>query len=281
VLTGDNPINNQRMLGHVWWAEHCENLAFFSQVQTRFNTIKILALIEEANQPENRDQVYLAWLTRISPAEVIGYFSEVAFQIRHGEIMRLPGAHLSSLIPFPRNLFLVGTMDTVQFNWFDEYLLSQTTVIYWPETSSAFFPCHPLTTMITGNETEFLATCIRSERAGRSKLRCLSELRSIAVHPLTRVENLMRTHGVQLPGSVLEEVIVYFANSWSRDGSGLFDPSPSRNREIALDLATSQILLPHGWETIQRSGFLRSELRETLGDDCPYSQAFLDRLEMS
>ena len=278
ALTGGNPIQYQKMIGHAWWAERSENLAFFTQVQTRFNTWKIFALIEEANLPENRNQAHIACLTRISPAEVIGYFSQVAFQLRHSQIMRLPGVHLSSPIPYPRNLFMIGTMDTVQFDWFDEDLLSQTTIIHWPDVELAFSPGSSLTPTIPGGETGFLSSCIRNERAARLKLQRLSGWQAQAMRPLREVESLMMKHGVQLPGSVMAEVNIYLANAWSREGHDLFASSPAHNEDIALDLAISQAVLPRGWETIRRSATLRKGLREVLSNRCPYSQAFLDRL---
>ncbi len=116
VLTGGDPLRCQMMVGHAWWARASREVALFTEAQTRFNTDKILALIEEAWKPENVNRVFLACLTRISPAELMGFFSEVAFQLRHGQIMRLPTAHLSEPIPYPSNLFLVGTMDKTRLD---------------------------------------------------------------------------------------------------------------------------------------------------------------------
>jgi hypothetical protein len=118
------------MVGHAWWAGRSGDVGFFTQAQTRFNSAKILALVEEALQPENAQRVYIACLTRISPAEVISFFSEIALQLQHGQLIRLPGVHLTQPIPNPPHLLLIGTMDTTQSDWADANLLSGEAVIY-------------------------------------------------------------------------------------------------------------------------------------------------------
>jgi hypothetical protein len=80
-------------------------------------TEKLLYVIEEASQPENAQQVFVVGLTHISPAELLSFFTEIAYQMPHNRIMRLGDAHLSTPVPFPPNLLLIGTMDTMDFNW--------------------------------------------------------------------------------------------------------------------------------------------------------------------
>lgn len=130
VLTGGDPLQCQMMVGHAWWAGRSGDVGFFTQAQTRFNSAKILAMVEEALQPENAQRVYIACLTRISPAEVISFFSEIALQLQHGQLIRLPGVHLTQPIPYPPNLFLIGTMDTTQSDWAESNSLSGEAVIY-------------------------------------------------------------------------------------------------------------------------------------------------------
>jgi hypothetical protein len=49
-------------------------VSFFVEAQTRFNVTKLLAVIEEAWQPENRNREFVACPTHISPAELVGFF---------------------------------------------------------------------------------------------------------------------------------------------------------------------------------------------------------------
>ncbi|QPC83132.1 hypothetical protein G4Y79_01790 [Phototrophicus methaneseepsis] len=263
-LTDGDPIRSQMMNGHAWWAEKTRDIAFFIETQTRFNTVKLLAVIEEAWQPENTNSVFVACLTRISPAEVISFFSDLAFQLQHGQIMRLPRARLTEPIPYPPNLFLIGTMDTTRFDWSDdENLLSKTTMIQWSEGEMK-----PTTQRkwesITLGETGFLRSLIRDEAVARLKLHHILGNEQPALHPLLLAERLLNEQEIRLPGSVKGETLVYVANAWSKDGVGLFDQVTPNNLATALDLAIVQILLPRISAIIRDSQTLRRRLQEAL-----------------
>ncbi len=274
ILAGESH-RCQLLDGHAWWAGHTGNVALFTEVQTRFTSAKILALVEEALQPVNANRVFIACLTRISPAELNGYFSEVAFQLGHGQLMRLPGAHLLEPIPYPPNLFLLGTMDTTDCNLVDADLLSKANIIHWPavEAEGTEYPAE------TGadcpeDETSFLHACIRNEKAARQKLHRILGNFWEALGPLMAVEGLAECWGVSLPGSVTDEVLIYLANAWSPEGIGLFNGPPSENLAIALDFATAQTILPRVARTVQYSAARRDWLQQTL-HAFPYSEAYL------
>jgi energy-coupling factor transporter ATP-binding protein EcfA2 len=281
ILTTSNPVNCQKLIGHAWWAERSDNLAYFMQVQTRFNTWKILALMREANLSENWEQALIILMTRISPAEVNGYFSQMAFQLQHQRVMRLPCAHLASPIPYPDNLFMLATMDAIRFDWFDENILSEVAIVHWHERELTFSPGFTLVSQMAASDTEFLSSCIRDEQEARLKLQRLIGWQMEISHPLLEVENLLMNYGVKLPTSTMGDVNVYLANAWSKEGNGLFTQSPAHNMNIALDLAISQVVLPRGWETIHRSAALRKGLTEVLSDQYPYAGKFLNRLDIS
>ncbi len=280
VLTGGDPFRYQVMPGHAWWAGQTGNVALFTEAQTRLNTSKILALIDEAWQPENAQRVFIACLSHISPAELLGFFSELAFQLRHGELMRLPGLHLTAPIPYPSNLLLVGTMDTARFDhWSDADLLSMTAVIPWPALSlgQAFPPAQ--TTMARDGESVFLHACIRSDLAARLKLQRILGWRPLAIRPLVQITDLLKRHAVELSGMVMNEVLIYLANAWTNEGDGLFDERVSRNLVIALDLAIAQTLLPRVSEIIRQSVAVPRQLRAALNGQFPRSVAFLESLD--
>jgi hypothetical protein len=277
VLVGENPIAFQKMPGHTWWGKHSENIAVFARAQTKYNTTKIIALIEEALQPENHDRMYFACLDRISPGELHGYFSNLAFQIQHGEIMLLPGIHLTMPIPFPPNLVMVATMDVPRFDWFDQDILSQTTIIRWQKSESATIPLPRIPSKLSNTmQSGFLKCCVRSERKAWKKLEHIPGWGERTLRAILEVESVLMKHGVQLPRSVLGEALIYLANAWSFKGQGLFDPSPVRNMNFALDMAISQSVLPHGWNRLVNSAGLREDLCNVLGAQFPHSLEFLE-----
>ncbi len=275
-LADGDPIRSQMMNGHAWWAEKTRDVAFFIEAQTRFNTVKMLAVIEEAWQPENTNRVFVACLTHMSPAEVSCFFSEVASQLQHGQITRLPRARLTEPIPYPPNLFLIGTVDTTRFDWSDENLLSQTTLIQCVE--SEIKPTAELDReSIPLGETGFLDSIVRSDTAAYLKLCRILGSEQPALHPLLLAERLLNEHKFRIPGSVKGEILIYLANAWSKEGIGLFDQGTPNNLAIALDLGIVQILLPRIGATIRDSPILRRRLRDAMSR-FPRSVDFLERL---
>lgn len=276
LLTDGDPLRYQTMNGHAWWAEKTRNVTFFIEAQTRFNTTKMLAVIEEAWQPENTNHVFVACLTDMSPAEVIGFFSEVASQLRHGQIMRLPRVHLTEPIPYPPNLLLIGTMDTLHFDWSDEDLLSKTTLIQWTEGEKKP-TAEPDWGSIPVGETGFLSSLIRNEATACLKLYRILGSEQQFLRPLLSAERLLNEHEIRLPGSVRGEILIYLANAWSKDGIGLFDRVTPNNLAIALDLAMAQILLPRVDAMIRDDPRLQRALRAVM-NQFPHSTAFLESL---
>jgi len=275
ALIGDDPFRCQMMMGHAWWAGQTGNVALFTDMLTRLNSDKILNLIEEAGRPQNAHRVYIACLTRISPAELIGFFSELACQLQHGQLMRLPSIHLTEPIAYPSNLLLIGTMDTGRFDWDDADLLAQTTVVQWSaaEAKPLVAGCKPVTTV--DDESEFLSSRVGNEWFARAKLVRFLKWDARCIQLIYQVRDLLQAHQVSLTDAVLDEAVVYFANAWTKRGVGLFHSSNTRNAQIALDLALAQTVLPRAKQAIHASATLTDQLRAAL-EALPYSLAVLD-----
>jgi hypothetical protein len=263
------------MIGHPYWASGSQNVALFTQLQTRFNTEMLLSLIEEAWQPENSDRLFIACMARISPAEVENYFSRLAFQLDHGELMCLPYAHFSDPIPFPPNLLIVGTMDATQFGWWDGQLLSHTGVLLWPKGRENANPQAAASSALSNGEGLFLRSSIRTIRKARRKLAGILGWRLKGLQPLSQAATTIEKHTGQFPKLAIDEALIFLANCWSEQGHGLFDLLPSRNLTIALDLVMAQSLLPRVYKKVHKSRHLRRELQELLNDQFPQATAVL------
>ncbi|MEK6573775.1 MAG: hypothetical protein AABZ58_05605, partial [Chloroflexota bacterium] len=90
--------------------------------------------------------------------------------------------------------------------------------------------------------------------------------------------SLLREYSVALPDSVRDEVLIYLANAWTRNGRGLFDSAHPHNMTMALDLAMGQIILPRLSATIRHSVTLRKQLGEALEGRFPCSAELLNSL---
>lgn len=261
----------QMLTGHPWWAEGSDDVARNTELHLRYSTEKILSIIEEARQPYNAHQVFVACLTQISPAELLSFFTEVAFQLQNGQIMRLGDTHLTEPMPFPSNLRIIGTMDTNSFDWWDNELLLSTTVIQWSPPSD--FPDPIFNQSVMLDEYEFLQSCVRGKDAAYRKVYPVLKHQRQPLYSLLQVEATLRKYISSLDLAV-DEVMIYLANSWSRLGDGLFHPSPDRNLAIALDMAIKQILLPRAVDAIRSRETLRNRLLDIFADEYPRSTGF-------
>ena len=116
------------LTGHPWWAIG-SSLQALADIQTRYTSEMVLDIFEEAQLPQNSGTAFIVCFARISPSELQNFFTDLAFQIQNDRVMRLGDVHLDKPTPFPSNLFIIGTMDTDEYCWWDTDLLLMTTVI--------------------------------------------------------------------------------------------------------------------------------------------------------
>ena len=272
LLAGNN-LQRQVVQGHAWYAGGKPANTILIGMHARMITEKLLFTIEEASQPENAQQVFIVGLTHISPAELRSCFTEVGNQVRHKQIMRIGDAHLSEPIPFPPNLLLIGTLDTNNLGSWDEDLLSGATIVRWCAEAG-------ISQAADGNQSqnrgrEFMRSSLRDSRKAYKKLLSVMVGIKQPFQIVMLLRSVFRTHGIELPPALLNEVILYLANAWSVLGNGLFDPVTSRNLQIAFDLALAQLVLPHSLTAIQASGDLHAQLLFLLKERLPRSSALL------
>ncbi len=279
ALAGGDISRCQLMPGHAWWAGQNGNVGMLTEAQTRWNTSKILALIEEAWQPENADQVFIACLTRMSAAEVKAFFADVAFQIQRGELMRLPTAHFVEPIPYPPNLLLMGTIDVDSLPASDESLMGATNVIGWHARQTQ--PASDLATRTAALSLEpcFIRSCIRSQSEARRKLRGLLRHTEPMATLVCRVIAALRHNAVPAFRAIRKDMLIYLANAWDCRGQGLFDQRGEWNLAIALDWCLAENVFRHALLTSPRPRELKVGLQGLLGRDFPRAQACLARLE--
>lgn len=274
-LTGSNNLQRQVVPGHAWYAGGSPSNTFLVGMHARMITEKLLSVIEEASQPENAQQVFIMGLTHISPAELLSFFTEIAYQIQHKQLVRIGDVHLAEPVLFPPNLLLIGTFDTKGFDWWEQDLLNGATVIEWPAETVALQAVAPRDSQNLG--FEFMRSNLRDSRMAYKKLLSLVAGIKQPLQIVMLLRSVFRTHGLELPPDLLNEVILYLANAWSAQGNGLFDPVTSRNLGIAFDLALAQLILPHSLEAIRSSESLQAQLYPILDGQLPRSSAFLRR----
>lgn len=278
LLTGGDITQYQTMLGHAWWAEHSEKLALFTNAQAQLIEEKNISLLQNALKPLNKDQAFVVFIEKISPAETVWYFSEFFFQLRRMILTPKSGKYPQAPDTYPPNFFSIGTMDVPNFKWYDEDLLAQANVIHWHyynEKNRTRNPSEPSLYDLNGKKELIHSRILDAQGAYKKLLSIIRDLPN-ALLPIIEVEKMLLENGVEFSqGSMRNEVVIYLANAWTYVGIGLFDSSLTRNLEIALDLAIAQSVLPRGLKAISHSNKLRMGLRSILNDRFDYSRKFL------
>lgn len=276
VLLGDHHLQCQIVMGHPWWVGAHRASGVLATIHTRFVTEKILATMEEASQPENSGRIYIVCLAQISPAELSSCFVDVAYQLSHGEIMRIGDVHFSSSLPYPDNMWLIGTIDESYAIPLDENLMSEAMIVQQLSVEmSTSSTCSGGDRV--GLQEKFLNSRIRRPQAAYHKLQSILSKHGTTIAPILEVLQYLDNHGLHLPSSTLDDCVIYLANAWSFHGQGLFTQISSRNLETATDLAIAQILLPRIDGQIESLPGLRQELCNLL-PIYPHSLASLGRL---
>lgn len=270
VLTETPELQSQLFVGHARWAAQSKDVARFVEMQDEFNRSNLLALIEEASQKENTNRLFIACLTRISPAELHGYFSKPGFLLWPD----------TEPIPYPPNFRLLGTMDTVPVTGLREDLLTQTTVVHWRGKR--------LEGELADNWEEnwgipyqkFLHSCISDEQTAYIKLQRLLSGQRKAFLPLMQILDLLHRHDISLPHGVIGEVMRFLANSWSVKGFGLFDTDLLKNLNQALDLAIVQYVLPWIAASKTETSHLLLQIGEMFNGQFNEASAYIDAFQI-
>ena len=242
-LAGPGSSRIQEMVGHAWWASGLEGGAVFTGAQERLNREKILALMEEAGRDRSAGAVYVALLSRISPAEW-NDLATLAFHLDRGYV---PGGidhrALRRLRVSPRFL-LIATADAPAPPPWDVHLLRKTSLLPW--TTRHRLEGYPPTpeSLCVVEQKSFLETAIRAPRSALRRLRSLTEWQDGMLKPLLSMARAMNLQGVPDTNRAANEAVVYMANAWTRDGDGLFAPSFHDNLRLAIRFAVKLAMAP-------------------------------------
>ena len=266
-LAGSGALCLQEMVGHAWWASRSESVAMFTEAQDRFNHDKILALIEEAAEDQAAGRLYVALLSRISPAEW-NDMAALAVQVRRGYIVRAPDDRPPRRLTISRRILFIATADSLAPAPWDSNLLRTTSILPWTGpivqgTALSAQEVWPATEAET-----FLETSVRAPRPALRRLRGLPGWRDEMLRPLLGMGTAMDLQDVPDGNRAASEALVYLANAWTRDGIGLFAPSFEENLRLALRLAVNLAMVPRleGWpglpcEALDRIKAIQGEYR--------------------
>ncbi len=271
---GKKKLQLKMLTGHPWWAKG-DNLSGLIEIQTRLTSEMVMRIFEEVQQPQNSDKAFLVCFARISPAELQNFFADLAFQIQNNRIMRLGDIHLDEPVPFPNNLFIIGTMDTDEYRWWDVDLLSKASVI---QTGKYYnLPQSITPSKAASNNVRELMSPIRDPNTAYKRLKLLLAGEKQPFGHFLQVQEIMHNYDVPTPSKLMDNAVIYLANAWSSSGEGFFDANLRANFEIATDVLIAQLLLPCIQNALQNSSGFRQALANVLHLYYPCSYEYLSQ----
>ena len=279
-LAGSGGVCLQEMVGHAWWASRSESVAMFTEAQERFNRDKMLALIEEAAGNQAAGRLFVALLSRISPAE----WSELALlavQFRRGYIVRDPDDRPPRRLTISPKILVIATADSLAPAPWDSNLLKMTSILPWSGHRGQGTALSSPAAWPATEGRAFPEMSVRAPRPALRRLRSLPDWRDELLRPLLAITTAMNLHGVPDANRASSEALVYLANTWTWDGKGLLAPSFEDNLRIGLRFAVNLAMVPRleGWPAPPReapdliTAILGNrgvmEVQDAVGDQAP------------
>ena len=242
-LTVGAPLAFQEMIGHAWSAAGSPGIALLTEAQSRFNAEKLRALVEEARDRQNHKHVYVALLARISPAE-LDLLSELASETHRGGSHSMDDRNPGRPQLLPRNVLLLATLDGVGRNRWDTDLMACASIITWPGRRGDESSTRVGRSITRLNEVDFVRSAIRHPKPALRRLRRFNGWHTASLRPLYATWRILEAYGLPETRRTLGEALIYIANAWMPDGSGIFDRSFPGNIWRALDFALVSTVLP-------------------------------------
>lgn len=239
--------------------------------QGQFVSTPFLEFVLQAGLPQNRYRAYFLCLDEVNLARIEHYGAELlsAMEMPHLGLLLPDG----SRVPLPPNLFLSGTLNLDEAtHTLSRKVLDRANTLLFEDFPLALeaITSHNSTLDLVQAQVTFLFHRVKTVSEAQKRLQSLSTPHiDLVRHILERLEEanaLLRPHGFPFAYRVRDEILCYCANSFDRDGQGLFTSETLGNLNIALDLQLLQKVLPRLTGT-------RAQL-ETLLQEC---EAWLKR----
>jgi energy-coupling factor transporter ATP-binding protein EcfA2 len=217
--------------------------------QGQYVSTPFLEYLLEAGLPANRYRALFLCLDEMNLARIEHYGAELLSAMEMPEQgLLLPDG---SRVPLPPNLFLCGTLnlDEATHSLSRKVLDRANTLLFedFPLVGGEF-PTMPSSLLTPSAQETFLLHRVTHVTEAKERLDRLSPATLPLLKQITEVlaewYALLRPHGFPFAYRVRDEVLCYCANSFDRDGVGLFEENIHTNLQIALDFQILQRVLP-------------------------------------
>ncbi len=238
--------------------------ATLGTLQGRFNTWAFLDMLSDATMPGNEGMAYFLGIDQAMTDELGEYMD--LYLVRHGE---------EEPHPLPANVYLTAIVSVPGGAWcLPSFLLDRVGIVevsgLVPEMADPSQPrCPPV-----GRQRSFVRSTLRDPERARRRLQSI-EMLSEFYRLLGALPAVLRA----AIGPVRQEgLLLYTANSFTAEGTGLLDGEPLTNLRHAIDLQLAQRLLPCVASDAPWSMEQKEEILEQMGRSYPRAHARARRL---
>ena len=252
------------------WHDSTPLLGYVNALAGQYVRTPFLDFLIEAAQPKNADLAYFLCLDEMNLARIEHYFAEVLSAIETPQrTLTLPNGQT---LDIPRNLFVMGTLNS------DEATVSLSRRVLDRANTLTLNTVHldskePNGTNFDASEISFadrqkVFLYARAEDAAhaRAQLSAIAPtLTQTILDTLVKLNAILEQAELGFAYRVRDEILLYCANAFDSNGSGLLCPETPQNftlnLTIALDFQIVQKVLPRiSGTTEQISGVLHETL---------------------
>lgn len=233
--------------GNSSWLDATGDHLSFRSLFDRFTSLRFLELLQEAADPGSTGKVFIVCFDGMLPAEVNYYFTTLLSVDDEGRTrLNLPGFPEDERPMVPSNVSITATVNTAEgVGVLNSGVLRRAGVISFRAGRIDRVLWRPQAPAPTGLQRLWLRAIQRDVVAAREHLFQFIDPahwnRMECSEPLAAA---LRRAGMGLTHRLRQEVLLYVANSFDKDGRGLFDPDDTlHNAQIAFDHQVAQRLI--------------------------------------
>lgn len=231
-------------IGSDSWTRHGSQSHYYRDIHERFGISQLLETLHEAALAENSGRLYLILLKGMTVEELDLYTRRLLQVDSAGkQHLALPDLPVDEQPPWPSNCLITATLHTAEISHMADRRLQRHIgqIALSPVLCSSRNPPTPPLPPV-GLQRTILTAPRHTPTTAAAHLRAILGRRALhKLRPSSEMTRRLRAGAASLNRVLRQQLLVYVANSFDREGRGLFDPNdPQRNAQIAYDAQLMQ-----------------------------------------
>jgi hypothetical protein len=241
------PDNIQHFQGHPWWAVPTRNGSTLAMAQQRLTAQRLRYFMHDAASPDAGEALSFAVISRLSRAELACLFSTY---LPGTEVpgLRFPSGSETSPIPFPSNVYLLGTTD-LEYPRNDISIDEHSCLMQRDQgrtTEKSLVGAHTI-------DQKLLQSALRHARCFDPK-DALSKIppSGSSFGPLAFLWEINNLLANEVNPGLVRGAYIINGNAWDATGNGLFDATVDENTKSVFSFWLSHFAVPYLAQEVQR-----------------------------